>query len=137
MTWVAALPHLTAGLNALALVLMVGGFVLVRRGRRDLHRRFMLAAVTASALFLLAYLAHHAVNPITPYPGGGAARTVYYSLLISHVGLAALVAPLVALTLLRALAGRIETHRGLARWTLPAWLYVSITGIAVYALLYH
>lgn len=137
MTLAAALPHVTAGLNGTALVLMVVGFVLVRRGRRDLHRRMMLAAVGASALFLAAYLAHHAVNPITPYPGIGAARTFYYTLLVSHVALAAAVAPMVGITLWRGLAGRVERHRGLARWTLPLWLYVSVTGIAVYALLYH
>lgn len=133
----AALPHLTASLNGVALVLMAGGFVLVRRGRHDLHRRFMLAAVGASALFLLAYLAHHAVNPITPYPGEAPGRAFYYALLISHVALAAAVTPMVGVTLWRALAGRVDTHRGLARWTLPVWLYVSVTGIAVYALLYH
>lgn len=133
----AALPHVTAALNATALAFMLGGFALVRRGRRDLHRRFMLAAVVASALFLAAYLAHHAVNPIFSYPGAGAARSFYYTLLVSHVALAALVTPLVGLTLWRALNGRIGPHRGIARWTLPIWLYVSVTGIAVYALLYH
>lgn len=137
MTLAATLPHLTAALNATALVLMLVGFTLVRRGRRDLHRRFMLGAVAASVLFLAAYAAHHAVNPIFAYPGGGPARTAYYTLLISHVVLAALVAPLVGVTVWRALAGRVERHRGLARWTLPLWLYVSVTGIAVYLLLYH
>lgn len=137
MSLAASLPHLTAGLNGAALVLMVGGFVLVRRGRRDLHRHFMLAAVAASALFLLAYLAHHAVNPITPYPGNGPGRAFYYTLLVSHVALAAAVAPMVGVTLWRGLGGRVVPHRGLARWTLPLWLYVSVTGIAVYALLYH
>lgn len=136
MSVAAALPHVTAGLNAAALVLMLGGFALVRCGRPELHRRFMLAAVAASALFLLAYLAHHAVNPINPYPGDGPARTAYYAVLISHVVLAAAAAPMVAVTLWRALHGRIAPHRGLARWTLPVWLYVSVTGIAVYAALY-
>ena len=137
MSLMATLPHVTAALNTLALVLMVGGFVLVRRGRADLHRRFMLAAVAASALFLLAYLAHHAVNPITPYPGSGPARAFYYALLIGHVVLAAAVAPMVGLTLWRALGGRVAAHRGVARMTLPLWLIVSGSGIAVYALLYH
>ncbi|MGE5475515.1 MAG: DUF420 domain-containing protein [Bacteroidales bacterium] len=137
MTLAATLPHVTAALNAAALAFMVGGFALVRRGHRHLHRRFMLAAVAASALFLAAYVTHHAVNPIFSYPGGGSWRTTYYALLVSHVVLAALVAPLVAVTLWRALAGHVERHRGLARWTLPLWLYVSVTGIAVYALLYH
>ncbi|MCR6632612.1 MAG: DUF420 domain-containing protein [Magnetospirillum sp.] len=137
MTLAAWLPHLTAGLNAVALVLMLGGFALVKSGRRDLHRRLMLAAVAASALFLVAYLAHHALNPIFVFRGTGIARPFYYTLLISHVALAALVTPMIGLTLWRALAGRFEPHRGLARWTLPVWVYVSVTGVMVYALLYH
>ncbi len=133
----AALPHLTAGFNALALALMLGGFVLIRGGRPDLHRRMMLGAVAASALFLAAYLAHHAVNPISAFPGSDAARPFYYALLVSHVVLAALVTPMVGVTLWRAWRGRWAPHRGLARWTLPLWLYVSVTGILVYLLLYH
>lgn len=133
----AELPHLTAGLNALALVLMSAGFVLIRSGRRQSHRRLMLAAVVVSGLFLVAYVLHHAVNPIFAFPGSAAARPFYYALLISHVVLAALVAPMVGVTLWRGLSGRIAPHRGLARWTLPVWLYVSISGIVVYALLYH
>jgi uncharacterized membrane protein YozB (DUF420 family) len=131
------LPHVTAALNATALVLMLGGFVLVRRGRRQGHRRAMLSAVVVSGLFLLTYAAHHAVNPIFVFRGAGAARPAYYTLLISHVALAAVVAPMVGITMWRALNGRIASHRGLARWTLPLWLYVSVTGVAVYALLYH
>lgn len=131
------LPHLTAGLNALALVLMLGGFLLVKSGRPDLHRRLMLAAVATSGLFLVAYLAHHAVNPIFVFRGSDGARPFYYSLLVSHVVLAALVTPMIGVTVWRALAGRIAPHRGLARWTLPVWLYVSATGILVYLLLYH
>lgn len=137
MSMAAWLPHLTAGLNALALVLMLGGFALVKSGRRDLHRRLMLAAVATSGLFLAAYVAHHAVNPIFVFRGSGAARPFYYSLLVSHVVLAALVTPMIGITVWRALGGRIDAHRGLARWTLPVWLYVSVTGIIVYALLYH
>ncbi|HLO76650.1 MAG TPA: DUF420 domain-containing protein [Magnetospirillum sp.] len=133
----ALLPHLTAALNGTALLLMLCGFVLIRSGRRDLHRRLMLAAVAASGLFLVAYAAHHAVNPIFVFRGGAAMRPFYYTLLISHVALAALVAPMVAVTVWRGLAGRFQHHRGLARWTLPIWLYVSVTGIVVYVLLYH
>lgn len=137
MTLAAALPHVTAALNALALICMVTGFVLVRLGRQRAHRGLMLAAVAASVLFLAAYLVHHAINPIFSYPGQGGARTAYYVLLVSHVVLAALVAPMVGVTAWRGLSGRLAPHRGLARWTLPIWLYVSVTGIAVYALLYH
>lgn len=134
MTW---LPHLTAGLNAVALVLLLCGFALVRSGRRDLHRRFMLAAVGTSGLFLVAYVIYHATAPIFVFRGEGAVRPVYYTLLISHVVLAAAVTPMIAMTLWRAVTGRFEPHRGLARWTLPIWLYVSLTGVVVYALLYH
>lgn len=137
MTLAATLPHVTAALNAVALVLMVTGFILVRRGRRDLHRRAMVAAVATSGLFLAAYLLHHATNPIFAFRGSGFARPVYYTLLVSHVLLAAAVTPMVALTLWRAATGRFELHRGLARWTLPLWLYVSVSGVVVYALLYH
>lgn len=134
MTW---LPHVTAGLNAVALVLLLCGFALIRSGRRDLHRRFMLAAVGTSGLFLVAYIVYHATAPIFVFRGQGAVRPVYYTLLISHVVLAAAVTPMIAATLWRAVSGRIQPHRGLARWTLPIWLYVSATGVLVYALLYH
>lgn len=137
MAWTAALPHLTAALNGVALALMLAGFALVRGGRPDLHRRLMLAAVAASALFLVVYLAHHAVNPIFVFRGSDAARPFYYALLVSHVVLAALVAPMVVLTVWRGLSGRTAPHRGLARWTLPIWVYVSVTGVLVYVLLYH
>lgn len=131
------LPHLTAGLNATALVLLLTGFSLIRSGHRRLHRGVMLAAVGVSGLFLLAYVTYHLTQPIFVFRGQGAIRPVYYTLLISHVLLAALVAPMIAVTLWRALAGRFEPHRGLARWTLPVWLYVSASGILVYAMLYH
>lgn len=137
MNLAAALPHVTAALNLCALALTLAGFTLIRRGRPRLHRALMLAAVGASALFLAAYVAHHLVNPIFAFHGSAAARPWYYALLVSHVALAAVAAPLVGMTLARALAGRFKPHRALARWTLPVWLYVSVTGVAVYALLYH
>ncbi|HSV29356.1 MAG TPA: DUF420 domain-containing protein [Candidatus Omnitrophota bacterium] len=131
------LPHVTAGLNGAALALLLAGFALIRTGRRLWHRRVMLAAVATSGLFLVAYLVYHATAPIFVFRGTGWIRPAYYSLLISHVVLAAAVTPLIGLTLWRALTGRIDGHRGLARWTLPLWLYVSASGITVYALLYH
>ena len=97
----------------------------------------MLAAVGSSALFLVFYLIYHFTAPIFVFQGQGAVRPVYYFLLITHVILAAAVTPFVLLTLARALRGRFETHRGMARWTLPVWLYVSLTGIAVYVMLYQ
>jgi|AGTN01.3.fsa_nt_gi Predicted membrane protein len=137
MDTAAVLPHVTASLNAVALVLLLIGFALVRGGRRDLHRKVMLAAVAASGLFLAVYLVYHATAPIFVFRGTGLARPVYYTLLVSHVVLAALVTPMIGLTVWRALNGRFEPHRGIARWTLPIWLYVSVTGVVVYALLYH
>lgn len=131
------LPHVTASLNAVALSLLVAGFAMVRTGRRDLHRALMLAAVATSFLFLIAYLIYHFTAPIFVFRGEGWVRPAYYALLISHVVLAALVTPMIGLTLWRAMTGRFEVHRGLARWTLPIWLYVSATGIIVYLLLYH
>lgn len=131
------LPHVTAALNAAALVLLLTGFTLIKSGRRALHRRVMLAAVATSALFLVVYAIYHATAPIFEFRGQGAIRPVYYTLLVSHVVLAAVAAPMIAATLWRALAGRFEGHRGLARWTLPIWLYVSASGIVVYAMLYH
>lgn len=131
------LPHVTASLNAVALTLLAAGFAMVRKGRRDLHRKLMLGAVAASALFLVAYVIYHLTAPIFVFRGEGWVRPAYYALLISHVVLAALVAPMIAATLWRALTGRFDRHRGLARWTLPVWLYVSATGIVVYLLLYH
>jgi len=133
----AVLPHLTAGLNAIAAVLIATGFVLVRSGRPLAHRRVMTAAVAVSVLFLVAYLLHHLVAPVFVFPGQGLIRPVYFLLLGSHVALAVMVAPLVGVAFWRARSGAIARHRSLARWTLPVWLYVSVTEIIVYVLLYH
>ncbi len=131
------LPHLTASFNAVATAFLVIGFVCIRRGDRRNHARAMIGALTASALFLAVYLVHHATTPVTPFPADGPARAVYYTLLVTHVVLAAVAAPMVLATAARALRGRFVPHRRLARWTLPVWLYVSVTGIAVYVMLYH
>jgi putative membrane protein len=133
----AVLPHLTAGLNALALAFLLAGFALLKAGRHDLHRRAMLAAIAVSTLFLIAYGVHHVSAPIFRFRGEEWMRPFYYTLLVSHVVLAAVVTPMVAITAWRALSGRFDRHRRLARWTLPVWLYVSASGIAVYTLLYH
>ncbi len=137
MSTAAVLPHVTAGLNALALLLLLVGFGLIRSGNRAAHRAVMLAAVVASGLFLAVYVVYHFTAPIFVFQGQGWVRPAYYAMLISHVVLAAAVTPLIALTLWRALRGRFPAHRGLARWTLPIWLYVSVTGIAVYWMLYQ
>ena len=134
---VAALPGVNAALNALSAVLALAGFVAIRRGARALHRRLMISAVTTSALFLAGYLTRLALTGVHRFPGAGILRTVYFAILGSHTLLAALAAPLVLVTLALALRARFPAHRRLARATLPIWLYVSATGVAVYVLLYQ
>ena len=131
------LPTLNAFLNAGAAAMLVWGWFLVRRGRRQAHRKVMLGAFTLSALFLVSYLFYHAQVGSVRFQGTGAIRTVYFAVLLSHTVLAAAVPPLAVVTLARGLRGRFDLHRRIARWTLPVWLYVSVTGVAVYLMLYH
>ncbi len=137
MTLASALPGVNAALNALSAVLVVAGFVAIRRGRRDVHRAFMLAAVASSVLFLAGYLTRLALTGVHRFPGQGLLRTTYLAVLGSHTLLAVVAAPLVIVTLALALRQRFGTHRRLARTTLPVWLYVSVTGVIVYVLLYQ
>ena len=134
---VASLPAVNATLNAVATVLLIAGYVLIRRGRRDAHRLVMLAAFGTSVLFLISYVIYHAHAGSRPFTGQGPIRTVYFTILISHVILAALIPPLAGITLWLALTGRLTRHAAVARWTLPMWLYVSVTGVAVYWMLYQ
>lgn len=136
MTLAGALPSVDATLNAASAVLLVAGFAAIRAGNRRVHRRLMLAAVGTSTLFLASYLTRVWLTGTHRFPGGGALRNAYLAVLASHTLLAAAVLPLVVVTLARALRGRFEPHRKIARWTLPVWLYVSVTGVAVYVLLY-
>ena len=131
------LPALNATLNALAAVLLVTGYVLIRQGRRDAHRRAMIAAFATSALFLASYLVYHAHVGSRPFTGQGAIRIVYFAILITHVVLAAAILPLALLTTFRGLRGRFDKHVRIARWTLPIWLYVSVTGVVIYLMLYQ
>ncbi len=131
------LPALNAILNTVSAALLVWGWVLIRRGEPQKHRRVMLAAFTTSVLFLASYLVYHAQVGSVRFQGAGAIRAVYLSILLTHTVLAAAVAPMALLTLARALKGRFDRHRALARWTLPLWLYVSVTGVVVYLMLYH
>jgi putative membrane protein len=131
-----ALPTLNATLNALAAVLLVAGYTQIRRGRRAAHRACMLAAFGTSALFLVSYAIYHAGAGSRPFTGQGAVRVVYFAILISHVLLAALILPLAIVTLRRGLLARYDRHVAIARWTLPIWLYVSVTGVVVYLMLY-
>lgn len=132
------IPDFNALMNLTATVAIVAGYAAIRRGRRGTHRACMLAAVGASVLFLAGYVTHHIrIGGSVPYQGTGALRVVYYTILATHVVLAAATLPLVAVTLTRALRERFDAHRRLARWTFPIWLYVSVTGVVVYLMLYR
>ena len=131
------LPAVNAALNATTAALLVTGFVLIRNRRRRAHRAVMLAALACSTLFLTSYLIYHWHVGSVRFPGAGAARTFYLALLASHTLLAATVPVLAGITLTRALRARFDRHRRIARWTLPIWLYVSVTGVVVYWMLYQ
>lgn len=131
------LPALNATLNSLSAVLLVTGYVLIRTGRREAHKRCMLAAFATSSLFLVSYLIYHARVGSIPFEGEGAIRIVYFAILIPHVILAGFIVPLALYLLTQAFRGRLERHRRVARWTLPLWLYVSVTGVVIYWMLYQ
>jgi len=131
------LPAINASLNALSGVLLVIGYALMRAKRIDLHRRVMIAAFVTSSLFLICYLIYHAQVGSVRFTREGFVRPLYFTILITHVTLAAAVLPLAIVTLTRGLKGRYPRHRAIARWTFPIWLYVSVTGVLVYVLLYQ
>jgi len=131
------LPTLNAALNGTSAVLLLLGYRFIRRRAISAHRSCMLAAFTVSIIFLVSYVVYHAQVGSVHFPGTGWARAVYFGILITHTILAALVPPLAIVTLSRALRGNFEPHRRLARWTFPIWLYVSVTGVVVYVMLYH
>jgi uncharacterized membrane protein YozB (DUF420 family) len=131
------LPAVNATLNALSGVLLAIGYLLIRRRRIAQHRRVMIAAFTTSALFLVCYVIYHVQVGSVPFTRQGFVRPLYFSILITHVVLAAAVLPLALVTLSRALQAHYARHRAIARWTLPIWLYVSVTGVLVYVLLYQ
>jgi uncharacterized membrane protein YozB (DUF420 family) len=134
---IASLPAVNAALNATSAVLLAFGYFYIRSGRVDAHRRCMLAALAASALFLTSYLIYHYHVGSVPFAGRGWIRGVYFSILISHTILAVVIVPLVLITLARAVKGSFLRHRAIARWTLPLWFYVSVTGVVVYWMLYR
>jgi uncharacterized membrane protein YozB (DUF420 family) len=131
------LPTLNALLNATSAAFLVTGWLLIRSKRREAHRKAMTSALVCSALFLVSYLVYHAKVGSVRFTGTGAARTVYLAVLLSHTLLAAAVAPLAVTAFLLARRARFDRHRRLARWTLPVWLYVSLTGVVVYVMLYR
>lgn len=134
---VSDLPHLNAALNALAALLLVAAYSFIRAGQIQAHKRCMVSAFVVSALFLASYVTYHAQAGSKPFPGTGVLRTIYFAILIPHVLLAAAVLPLAIVTLRRGLRRDDDRHRRLARWTLPIWLFVSVTGVVVYLMLYR
>ena len=134
---VSDLPALNATLNGLAAIFLTVGYVQIRRGRQDLHKRCMLAALVTSALFLVSYVIYHLNIGSRPFPGQGVIRVIYFSILITHVVLAAATLPLALVTAARGLKGQYSRHVRIARWTLPIWLYVSVTGVVIYLMLYQ
>jgi uncharacterized membrane protein YozB (DUF420 family) len=131
------LPAVNATLNAISTVLLTVGWLFIRRRKIDRHRLCMIGAFVTSALFLTSYLVYHAKVGSVPFTGQGAIRLVYFAILLTHVVLAAAILPLALITLSRALSRRFERHRKIARWTLPIWLYVSVTGVVIYVMLYQ
>ncbi|MFQ5723745.1 MAG: DUF420 domain-containing protein [Terriglobia bacterium] len=132
-----SLPTLNATLNASSAVLLVTGYLFIRRRRVTAHKTCMVAAFLLSTAFLASYVYYHYHHGSTPFPGRGWVRVAYFSILIPHVVLAAAILPLALTTLYRAWKGRFDKHVRLARWTLPLWLFVSVTGVIIYWMLYH
>ena len=131
-------PALNAFLNGSSAVLIATGYYFIRTGRRDAHKRMMIAAFVTSTLFLISYLYYHLVlrAGVTHFQGQGIWRPVYFSILISHTFLAAIVVPFILITLYRALTGKFARHRAIARYTFPIWMYVSVTGVVIFVMLY-
>lgn len=131
------LPALNAVLNALSGVLLTAGYVMIRQRRIAAHRACMLAAFSTSVLFLTSYVIYHANIGSRPFPGQGSVRLAYFTLLISHVLLAATILPMAIVTLRRGLRAQYDPHVRIARWTFPLWMYVSVTGVVIYLMLYQ
>ena len=134
---VSDLPALNATLNASCFILLTTGYVLIRRGRVAQHRAVMIAAFCTSVVFLTSYLIYHAQIGSKPFRGQGPVRIVYFTILLTHTVLAATIVPMILMTLSRGLKRQDVRHRALARWTLPLWMYVSVTGVIVYFMLYR
>jgi uncharacterized membrane protein YozB (DUF420 family) len=130
-------PALIASLNGASAILLVAGRYAIARNRMAVHRAFMISAVVASALFLACYVYFHAHVGNILFLGQGVWRTVYFAILIPHVTLAIVIVPMVIITLSRGLRARYDSHRAIARWTFPLWMYVSVTGVIVYFMLYQ
>lgn len=135
--YISYLPHVNAFLNSTSALLLIAGYFFIRQTRVRAHRNCQVAAVLTSTLFLISYLTYHYYHGDTKFPGQGMVRPFYFAVLITHVILAIIIVPLVIITVYRAARGQFDLHRRIARWTLPLWLYVSVTGVIVYVMLYH
>ncbi len=133
--WVANLPALNALLNSASTILILAGFAAIRKRRFVTHMKFMLTAFVTSSLFLISYLLYHNFVGHTPFPGEGWIRPVYFFILITHIILSAFVVPLVLTSYYLAFSGKFSTHRKVSKWTLPIWLYVSVTGVVIFFIL--
>jgi len=130
-------PALNAILNGTSAILLAAGYLAIRAGKREVHKRFMILAFLVSCAFLVSYLVYHYRVGHVAFQGQGIVRPIYFALLISHTILAAVIVPLILITLRRAWLERFDRHRIIARWTLPLWFYVSVTGVVVYLMLYR
>ena len=131
-------PALNASLNALSAVLLAGGYAAIRAGKMEVHKRFMLSAFWVSVVFLASYVIYHIrVKQVVLFQGQGWIRPVYFTLLLSHTILAIVIVPMILITLRRAWLEKFDKHRLIARWTLPLWFYVSVTGVIVYLMVYQ
>jgi len=137
MLTISDLPALNATLNGIAAILLVTGYLFIKQGRRRQHQWCMLGALTTSALFLVSYVTYHLHAGSRPFPGQGPIRVVYFAILITHVLLAAAIVPLALLTAVRGLRSEFDKHVRIARWTFPVWVYVSVTGVVIYLMLYE
>jgi putative membrane protein len=137
MLTISDLPALNATLNGIAAILLVTGYLFIKQGRRRQHQWCMLGALTTSALFLVSYVTYHLHAGSRPFPGQGPIRVVYFAILITHVILAAVIVPLALVTAVRGLRSQFDQHVRIARWTFPVWVYVSVTGVVIYLMLYE
>jgi len=131
------LPHVNAALNGATIVFLAAGLAFIRTGRRAEHRACMIGALSVSVAFLVSYLIYHFNAGLAKFGGEGMVRPVYFTLLIIHIAIAAVITPLVPITAYRALRGRFDRHKRIARWTWPLWMFVAVSGIVVYAMAVH
>ena len=137
MLSISDLPAVNATLNGLSAVLLLNGYLQIRRGNRTVHKRFMFSALVSSALFLTSYVIYHWNAGSRPFPGIGPIRVAYFVILVTHVTLATTILPLALITTTRALRSQFDRHVAIARWTFPLWMYVSVTGVIIYVMLYQ